>query len=414
MGGQRPKQQKAVDNTKFYEILGIEKTASEEEVRKGFKRAALIHHPDRGGDPEKFKEVNRAYEILGDKEKREAYDEGGEEGLEGGGGMHDDIFDMFGGGGGGGRRKQSQKQKGEDVLFPMAVSLDELYTGCSKKLRLTRNVICQGCKGKGGKNVVTCTSCRGQGVKMVIRQLGPGMITQMQQTCGACKGQGQTISEKDKCKTCDGQKIAKESKNIDVFVAKGSKHGLKQIFRGEADELPDTIAGDVVVVLQQKEHPVFKRQSHHLFMKKSITLTQALCGFEFTITHLDKRTLHVKCEGGSDVVTPGDFKCIADEGMPHHDNPNLTGNLYIEFTVEFPTKDQLNDKTRQALLQLLPCAPKIIVPDDAEETSLVAVDMSLEKKKIQEELEEQAEMEEEERRQSGGGGGGGQPQCRQA
>lgn len=234
----------AADTTKFYTLLGIEKGASESDIKKAFRRQAMQHHPDKGGDPEKFKEISKAYEVLSDAEKRAIYDEQGEEGLSeggGGGGGAMDIFDlfgggMFGGGGGGGRGGSRGRPKGEDVVFPLKVTLEEMYNGTSKKLRLTKNVICTQCSGKGGKGDATCRDCRGQGVRMVVRQLGPGMITQMQTTCGTCRGSGSVMAEKDKCKGCKGEKTVKEKKTLEVFVSRGMKHNEKIVFSGEADE----------------------------------------------------------------------------------------------------------------------------------------------------------------------------------
>jgi len=188
--GRAPPRKPAADTTKFYEALGVSKTADAAEIKKAFRKAALQHHPDRGGDPEKFKEVSKAHEVLSDPEKRALYDEGGEEavseGAQGGGpGGMSDIFDMFGMGGRGGRGGGSRVRRGEDVIFPLKVTLEDLYNGCAKKLRLTKNVLCQPCGGKGGKGGkdATCRDCKGQGVKMVIRQIGPGMIQQAQVHC---------------------------------------------------------------------------------------------------------------------------------------------------------------------------------------------------------------------------------------
>ncbi len=200
-------------------------------------------NPDNREEAEaKFKEVSKAYEILSDSQKRSVYDEGGEEALEGGGGGGEpmDIFDLFGGafGGGGERKGQRGPRKGDNVNFPLKVTLEDLYSGTSKKLRLTKNVICTSCKGKGGKSGAdaTCKGCKGHGVRLVVRQLGPGMIQQMQTQCTECKGSGSSIPEKDKCKTCKGEKTVKEKKTLEVFIEKGMKQGEKIPFAGEADE----------------------------------------------------------------------------------------------------------------------------------------------------------------------------------
>jgi len=332
--------------------------------------------------------------------------------------MGDNIFDLFGGGGGG-RRRPNEKRKGEDVVFPLKVTLDELYNGMTKKLRLTKSVICKDCDGKGGKGVSdsTCKECRGQGIRVVIRQLGPGMIQQMQTQCDKCGGEGTVIADKDRCKTCKGVKTTKEKKTLEVFVSKGMAHNTKLPFKGEADEAPNTVPGDVIVVLQQKEHDFFKRDGPNLFMKKKLTLQEALCGFKFTVVHLDNRHLIVKSEDNT-IITPGAYKAIKDEGMPSVKNPYVRGNLYIEFEVEFPKPEQLTKEAKQALSRILPLPlPEQIPPPssdapmdtehkEAEEVTLTDVDITQEKKKFEEQHKEAYEEDEDK-----GGRGQGQP-CR--
>jgi DnaJ family protein A protein 2 len=367
-GGPSAAKEKA-NTTKYYELLGVEKTAPEGDIKKAFRKLALTHHPDRGGDPEKFKELSKAYEVLSTPAKRELYDKYGEEGVERGGGPGMgggmDIFDLFTGGGG--RRGAPRERRGEDVVFPLKVDLAELYNGGSKKLRLTKSIICATCKGKGGKGdaATKCKGCKGQGIRIVVRQIGPGMIQQMQAQCNECNGQGVVIAEKDRCKKCHGERTVKEQKTLEVFISKGMQHGQKITFKGEADEAPDTVSGDVVVVLQQKEHPVFRREGPNLFMKKKIALVEALCGFTFKIEHLDNRTLVVKSTEG-EIYKPGDVKAIKDEGMPMHKNPYLKGNLYVEIDVDFPTNSSLDSKARAALSKLLPAPPKV---DDTDKKS---------------------------------------------
>lgn len=251
----------AADTTKLYEVLGVEKDADEKEIKKAYRKLAVKHHPDKGGDEHLFKEINAAYEILSDPKKRELYDKYGLEGVEqeGGPGMSggEDLFSMFFGGGGRGRR--AGPRKGPSIQHPLKVSLEDLYNGKTVKLAINRKVIVGDSK--------ECSTCNGQGAVMEIRQLGPGMITQMQRPCSACNGQGTTAKTKN------------ERKVVEVHVERGAHHNQKITFKGMADELPGRETGDVHFVIQEKEHDVFKRKGADLLLMKEISLSQALTGF---------------------------------------------------------------------------------------------------------------------------------------
>jgi len=374
MGGGEP-----ANTTAFYETLGVAKTADAKDIKRAYRKAAMKHHPDKGGDAEKFKEITKAYEVLQDPDKRELYDKYGEKGLEGGGGGGaEDIFSsMFGGGGRGGRRGTRQR-KGKDVLFRLKVTLEDLYNGATKKLRLKKQVVCAPCKGKGGSNVVTCTACRGQGVQMKVRQIGPGMLQQVQVACSSCAGQGETVGEK--CKVCRGAKTKKTTKTLEVHVEKGMKNGSKITFRQESDEAPGVIAGDVIVALEVEEHPHFKREGNQLFFTKTISLREALTGASVRLQQLDKRVLVAASEGNG-VISPGQIMCIKDEGMPLKSNPTQRGNLYIEFKIKFPTASELKEGSAKTLKKVLP-APLLGKEDtdDMEDCFLESVDMEMEQR----------------------------------
>lgn len=299
-------------------------------------------------------------------------------------------------------------------MFPLKVTLDELYNGTSKKLRLTKNVICGTCDGKGGMgDPAPCKGCKGQGVKVVIRQLGPGMIQQMQTMCNDCGGEGQTIPAKDRCKECKGAKVTKQKKTLEVFVNKGMKHGQRITFNGEGDQAPNTIPGDVVVVLQQQEHPVFKRENDNLFMRKNISLLQALTGFSFPIIHMDDRVLMVKSRPG-EIITPGEIKAIRDQGMPQHKNPYVMGSLYIEFNVEFPKPEELTPNVVKVLQKVLPDTKSTdsSVPDsmdtekESEEHHLEKVDIEAERRRYKEQQASREQYDEDDEPRG--------TQCRQA
>ncbi|KAK1287024.1 hypothetical protein QJS10_CPB19g01312 [Acorus calamus] len=314
MFGRAPKKS---DNTRYYEILGVSKNASQDDLKKAYRKAAIKNHPDKGGDPEKFKELAQAYEVLSDPEKREIYDQYGEdalkEGMGGGGGGHDpfDIFQSFFGGspfGGGGSSRGRRQRRGEDVVHPLKASLEDLYSGTSKKLSLSRNVLCHKCKGKGSKSVF--------GLSIILQ--------------------------------------------------------------------PDCITGDIVFVLQQKEHPKFKRKGDDLFVEHTLSLTEALCGFQFVLTHLDGRQLLIKSNPG-EVVKPDQFKAINDEGMPMYQRPFMRGKLYIHFTVEFP--ESLLPEQCKALETVLPPRTSSQLTDmeldECEETTLHDVNIEEEMRRKQ-------------------------------
>ncbi|KAK0582731.1 hypothetical protein LWI29_028965 [Acer saccharum] len=376
------------DSTKYYQILGVSNSASQDELKKAYKKAAMQNHPDKGGDPEKFKELAQAYEVLSDPEKREIYDQYGEdalkEGMGGAGPSHNpfDIFESFFGGGsfGGGSSRGRRQKQGEDVVHTLKVSLEDLYNGTSKKLSLSRNVLCAKCKGKGSKsgNPGKCYGCQGTGIKITRRQIGLGMIQQMQHVCPDCRGSGENISERDKCPPCKGNKVTQEKKVLEVHVEKGMQHGQKIVFDGQADEAPDTITGDIVFVLQLKEHPKFKRKMDDLYVEHNLSLTEALCGFQFALTHLDGRQLLVKSNPG-EVIKPGQYKAINDEGMPHHQRPFMKGRLYIHFNVEFPESGVISPDQCRTLETILPLrASKQLSDmevDDCEETTMHDVNM---------------------------------------
>ncbi|KAL3850255.1 hypothetical protein ACJIZ3_012137 [Penstemon smallii] len=413
---------KKSDNTKYYEILGVPKTAAPDDLKKAYKKAAIKNHPDKGGDPEKFKELAHAYEVLSDPEKREIYDQYGEdalkEGMGGGGGMHDpfDIFSSFFGGspfGGGGSSRGRRQRRGEDVVHPLKVSLEDLYLGTTKKLSLSRNVLCSKCSGKGSKSGASlkCSGCQGTGMKVSIRQLGPGMIQQMQHPCNECKGTGETISDKDRCPQCKGEKVVQEKKVLEVHVEKGMQNGQKITFPGEADEAPDTVTGDIVFVLQQKEHPRFKRKNgDDLFVEVTLSLREALCGFQYILTHLDGRQLLIKSQPG-EVVKPDSYKAINDEGMPMYQRAFMKGKLYVQFHVDFP--DSLTPDQVEALAKVLPPAPQPQLTDmeldECEETTMHDVNIEDEMRRKAHQHHQEAYDEDDEEMH----GGGQRVQCAQ-
>jgi len=366
-GGRGGKEKKDVNTTKFYEVIGVAKTATPDEIKKAYRKLAAKLHPDKpGGNSEKFQELQHAYDILSDPDKRSIYDKYGEEGLkdgmgEGGGA---DIFDMFMNRGGGGAKKGKAKSK--SLLYPLKITLEDAYCGNSKFIEISRYRICSGCKGSGSKdpNAETkCSGCKGNGRKTIIQRIPMGMVQQVVD-CEDCRGTGTKISEKDKCKTCKGQKAVQEKKALEVALDKGVADGKRYTFQGESDEIPDVTPGDVIVEISVEKHAKFTRKGADLVYKAEISLLQALTGFEFVFEHLDKKKIKLSTKPG-EVITPGKFKQCSDLGMPFFEQPFRFGNLYIDFDFVFPTK--INEQQKEALFKIFPNEIPKIITEKTEE-----------------------------------------------
>ncbi|XP_078388646.1 dnaJ homolog subfamily A member 4-like [Cetorhinus maximus] len=363
-----------VKETAYYDILGVKPNAPSEEIKKAYRKLALKYHPDKNPDEgERFKLISQAYEVLSDPKKRDLYDQGGEQAIKeggvGGGGFSSpmDIFDMFFGGGG----RMQREKRGKDVVHQLAVSLEDLYNGATRKLALKKNVICDKCDGCGGKKgaVEKCPNCKGRGIEIHVQQIGPGMVQQIQTMCSECHGQGEQINPKDRCKNCNGRKIVKERKILEVYVDKGMQDGQKITFRGEGDQEPGLEPGDVIIVLDQKDHDTFRRHGNDLVMKMEILLVEALCGFKRTIETLDKRTLLITSKPG-EVIKVGSLKCVLNEGMPIYRDPFEKGLLIIQFSVKFPPYGWIPPQNLAELEDLLPPRQEVMITDDMEPVEL--------------------------------------------
>jgi len=379
-----------VADTKLYDTLGVSPSAQPNEIKKAYRKLALKLHPDKnpGADAEKkFKEVSAAYEILQDEQKRETYDRYGLEGLKegrGSGGDPSDIFSMFFGGGspfGHGHGRSRGPKRGQDIGHELRVTLEDLYNGKTKKLSIQRTVICKKCDGKGGQgNPTKCPHCKGTGMQVRIQRMGP-MIQQVQSACGECRGEGETWSSKDKCTgTCKGKKVHKEKQILEVHIDKGMTDGHRIPFRGMADEEPGVETGDIIMVLRTADHEVFERKGNDLVMKMKISLSEALTGFTRKIKTLDNREIALTSLPGEFVQHEG-IKVAQGEGMPIHRNPFEKGNLIIQFSVEYPSKEWFTQDGCANVTKMAAILPEkteqAIVTDDTEEVMIQDFDPNM-------------------------------------
>jgi molecular chaperone DnaJ len=300
----------------YYEILGVEKSADAEEIKRAYRRLAMKYHPDRNpGDVEaeaKFKEAAEAYEVLSDDAKRKRYDQFGHEGLRGGGAAaHDfsrmnveDIFSMFGdifgggggfGGGGFGNARSGQRvARGYDLETEVTLTLDDVLTGCEREVKFTRLDVCETCTGSGskpGSTPETCATCNGQGK---VQQAGLGGMFRMVTACPHCRGRGTII--KDKCETCRGSGRTKKDRTINVKIPAGIHDGQAVRVQGEGEPPPPEaspsgqgLRGNLHVLVRIKKHEWFERDGDHLLMEMPISFSQAALGAEVEIPTLTGR-----------------------------------------------------------------------------------------------------------------------------
>lgn len=349
----------ADDKRDYYEVLGVDKSATDDELKKAYRKAAKKYHPDLNpGDAaaeKAFKEVNEAYEVLSDKDKRARYDQFGHAGVDpnfGGGGGYGggftgdfgdlgDIFNsFFGGGFGGGRRSNPNAPKrGSDTAASVVISFEEAAKGCKKTVKVTKIESCNECNGTGaqkGTTVKTCPACHGSG-QVSATQRTPFGVIQTQQVCSHCHGSGKIIEKP--CSTCNGKGRIRHTVEQTVEIPAGIDDGQIINIRGGGDSgVNGGPKGDLRVNVNVRPHPIFERDGYDIYCEIPITFTQAALGAEITVPTLDGKVKFNIHEG----TQPGDEFKLKGKGVQRL-NYSGKGDQYVKITVEVPkdlTKSQ--------------------------------------------------------------------------
>ena len=368
----------------YYDILGVEKNADADEVKRAYRRLAMKHHPDRNpGDAEaeaKFKEAAEAYEVLSDEQMRSRYDQFGHAGVRGGGGPagHDfnrmnveDIFSMFtdifggqGGGGFGGQRPRGGRRgvpRGYDLETEVSISLNDVLDGCEREVEFSRLDVCDTCDGSGakaGSEPTKCATCGGQGQVM---QQGLGGMFRIATACPHCRGRG-TIIE-DPCDDCRGKGRKPKQRTISVKIPPGVHHGQAVRIKGEGEPPQQEVSpsgegvhGDLHVVVTVEEHDLFTREGDHLLMEMPISFTQAALGAELEVPTLDGKTT-LKVPHGTQFGAT--FK-INGEGLPSL-RSQRRGDIVVLAKVEIPKK--MTNKQKELLREFAETEDKRVTPE---------------------------------------------------
>ena len=344
----------------YYEVLGINNSADEAQIKSAYRKLAMKYHPDRNkGNAEseaKFKEASEAYSILYDKEKRQAYDQFGHAAVDGSGGQggggfdfsssqFSDIFeDFFGGGGssffGGGSGRRKTNNRGSDLRYDIAINLDEAYMGKKLKVKIPTQIKCADCSGSGsakGSNPTTCNVCNGVG--QVRSQQG---FFSVQQTCPQCQGSGSMIS--NPCKPCRGSGRTEKTKSLMVTIPKGVDDGSRIRLTGEGEAGSNGgQQGDLYIFVNVNEHEIFSREENHLFAEIPFSMIDATIGGTVEIPTIDGGKARLKIPEGTQT---GDQFRLKSKGMPNVRNGSI-GDLYVQAKVETPVN--LNKKQIEIL-----------------------------------------------------------------
>ena len=341
----------------YYDILGVSRNASRDDIKKAFRRLAHQHHPDKGGKERDFKEINEAYQVLSDEKKRAEYDHYGRVFSDGAGGGQGaagfdfgdmsgfdfgDIFENFFTGGQGGRRTRAKR--GADIAVDLSISFEDSIFGVDRIVLLNKVSKCDVCEGTGaekGSEMIKCSTCNGKGQIREVRRTFFGQFETMS-TCETCLGTGKI--PKAKCSACRGAGILKKESEIKVKIPAGIDSGEMMRLSGAGEAVSGGQTGNLYIKIYVKKHPTFRKDGHNLLMDLNVKLTDALLGGEETINTLDG-ALKVKIPEG---VTHGETLRIKGRGVPY--DRGYRGDILIKLHISIPKK--LSKEARRVIESL--------------------------------------------------------------